>query len=152
MAASDRQLIAKSLAARIHKRAAVLSFDRFGGSSPVFLQQLDKGKKASEQYEEILKRKHFENLVRGLDETLTKKKEEAGYLLSIRNQKKIESAEQIFEKVRELKEDLNFEIQQANISATDEDPTAAEDHGMDAESIRDTIVSWRLDGLPDAVQ
>lgn len=145
-----RDLVRNALEVEINKRISISILDRFGDKHYMFQRQFQDTKKSLENFEA---QKHIYNLedsICSVEKKLEEKKKEL-HILSRFNKKKINEAEILLEKVTELKEDIQSELEFIN-----NHPQISEiGHDEEAESCRDqeadkeaTIIQWRLDAIP----
>lgn len=145
--ASSKTAVAKALGAAVQKRAAVALFDRFGADSQIFLQQFEKGKEAERELDQCLETERVERLLRKTRQLAQAKKREFHLVKEYRIRKEAERVAELCESVRELKEDLEFDLQQA-LTAAEGDPVDEDGVGSSRTRLRDDILAWRLDALP----
>lgn len=145
---SSKTVVAKALGAAIQKQAAVALFDRFGEDNQIFLQQFEKGKEAQRELEQCLESSRLERLIKKTRQLAQTKKSEFRLVKEYMIKKEAERVAELCESVRELKEDLEFDLQQA-LSAAEGEPI--DSNGVERGSnvgLRDDILAWRLDTLP----
>lgn len=145
-----RDLVRNALEVEINKRISISILDRFGGKHCMFQRQFQNTKKSLENFEA---QKHIYNLedsICSVEKKLEEKKKEL-HILSRFNKKKINEAETLLEKVTELKEDIQSELEfisnhpQISEIGHDEEAESCRDQEDDKEA---TIIQWRLDAIP----
>lgn len=144
---SAKTAVAKALSAAVQKRAAVALFDRFGEDSQIFRQQFEKGKEAEQELEQCLETERVERLLKKTRQIAQAKKRELCLVKEYSVSEEVERVAELCESVRDLKEDLEFDLQQILKSANNESENR---DGVDesGNGCRDDILAWRLDSLP----
>lgn len=142
-----RDLILKSLEARVQKRFAVSTYDRFGGSSPVFLNQLEKGRRLERGLTSEVRKTSLRASLETINRlTIFKREEEK--LLSKVDRKKLGSVEQLCRRVEDLRQEVALDLDGV-LDAADSALGTKED-GSDLFGPGDPVAlvdEWRLEEL-----
>ncbi|ALE14747.1 ORF35 [Felid gammaherpesvirus 1] len=139
----SKNLLSKYLEAEINKKTSISTFDRFGEKSVLFQKQFQDTKTSIKGYKTLKQKLNVESAIETINNTAESTYQEY-LLLSHYNLKKVREVEKLCDKVRDLKEDFDFELQDL-IHRDDGQENTHED-----EDVTDTILSWKLQGLPDA--
>lgn len=139
----------QGLEVEINKRISVSVFDRFGRNHFMFLNQFDNTQKSLKKFEAQKLRHNLEDSLVSVEQKVEEKKKELA-LLSKFNRKKITEAENLWNHVEELKEDIESELDFFNSQNPDptEDVQETESYGNRQVDQEATILQWRLDSLP----
>nr|CAC84330.1 hypothetical protein [Saimiriine gammaherpesvirus 2] len=143
MNSNKKEFLYSAFETEINKKASVSLFDRFGGKSCIFLHQLDHTKKSLIKHENLKRQKSIEGMLQAVDTSIQEKRKELSLLKNF-NRHKLTAAEDLQDKILELKEDIHFEIESLNNGQ----PSSQEEENSSETSVPDTIMQWRIEALP----
>lgn len=148
MAAYKNQIstLSEGLQAEVNKRTSVSIFERFGKHSPLFQKQFDDTRRSIRSYNKHVERIVIEEKLRSVDDIVTAKSREL-QLLSKYDTSKINQIENLCDRVTELKEDLDIELDILQQRVTDDSRNEETETGRD-DGITDTIMAWKIQTLP----
>ncbi|AAC95561.1 orf 35 [Ateline gammaherpesvirus 3] len=143
MNSNRKKFLCSAFEAEINKKTSVSLFDRFGESNCLFLHQLDTTKKSLIKHENLKKQKSIEGMLQEVNLSIQEKKKELS-LLKTFDRHKLSDTEDLQDKISELTEDLQFEIEALNHGQS----SSQEEESSSENTVTGTIMRWRIEALP----
>lgn len=151
MAQPDKaKLLSLSLEVDLNKQAAVSLFDRFGKDNFLFRRQFEDTQRGNRALQTLQRRSALRTTLTSVKDRLDSKREDLKVLQAF-DRKQLDLVADLTDRVGDLQEDLLTELEVLDQG----DP--CDDGGLPAPSpedgqAEDTILAWRVAGLPRAPQ
>lgn len=142
--AETRAVLLKTLRADVNKRVAVSTYDRFGPNNPVFLTNFEQTKQLEGELKSYRRRLRLKNSLDSVNQIIANKRAEQA-ILSKLDRKKLNAIEELCQRVNELKDDIEVDLNTVLLEGSEESD------GGDVcgpEQLDSIVNEWRVENLP----